>query len=90
MGIDQPQVKKTNLYLKLQNAFELYDKNSASVTESIITSGRGFQKLRGLESPIYVVSELQALSCGQEQDIVDKMDLVYLPKKLLQQKVTTI
>ena len=80
-------VMKTKLYLKFQNAFELYDKNSASVIESIISNGRGFQTLRGLQSPIYVVSELQALSCGQEQDVVNKMDLVYLPKKLLQQKV---
>ena len=81
-------VKKTKFYLKLQNAFEIYDKNSSSVNESIIANGRGFIKVRALQNPIYVVSELQALSCGgQEQDLVDKMELVYLPKKLLQQKV---
>ena len=85
--IDQKTVTQTKLYLKLQCAFEIYDKNSGNVMESIISNGRGFQNLRGLQSPIYVISELQALSCGQEQDIVDKMDLVYLPKKLLQQKV---
>ena len=87
--IDENMVKKTKLYLKLQNAFDIYDKN-ANVKESIICNGRGFLKLRSLQHPIYVVSELQALSCGQEQARVDEMDLVYLPKKLLQQKVTTI
>ena len=88
VDIRQTQVKSCKVHVKFMEAFERYDKlDHGHNTESIIANGRGFKRIRGLEYPVYVVSEIQAISCGNEQKKVDKMPLVYLPKKLLNQKV---
>ena len=78
-------VLKTNFHSKLSNAFMLYDKINTNNDVSIVANGPGFQKIIGHN--IYVVSELQALSCENNQGAVDKIPLVYLPKKHLKQKV---
>ena len=71
-------------------AFQRYDRTFTQNPESIICKRRGFQKLRSLNYPVYVLSECQVLSCGDEQEKVDKMPLVYLPKKHLKLKVKSI
>ena len=68
-------------------AFQRYDRNFSQNPESIISKGRGFQKIRSLKYPVYVASECQAISTGDEQAKVDQMPLVFLPKKHLKLKV---
>ena len=83
------QVMKCKLHAKLTSAFQQYDKVNCNSNEiSIVSNGRGFQQVRGLNKKLYIVSELQALACEGDQESVDKIPLVYLPKKHLNQKVS--
>lgn len=89
VSIDQKMVAKCKFHSKLTSAFQLYDKTNSNTNEiSIVSNGRGFQNIRGLDQKVYIVSELQALACQRDQESVDKIPLVYLPKKHLKQKVS--
>ena len=82
--MDMKMVKNTAFHSKLTKCFMLYDKLNSSNDVSIVSNGRGFQKING--QTVYVLSELQAISCD-DQGSVDKIPLVYLPRKHLKQKV---
>ena len=89
MTILQKKVIQTQFHSKLTTAFQQYDRVNSNNNElSIVSNGRGFQHVRGIDKKIYVVSELQALSCEGDQQSVDKIPLVYLPQKHLNQKVS--
>ena len=85
--IFQKMVSQCKVHVKFVEAFQRYDRHFSKNPESIISEKRGFQKIQSLKYPVYVVSECQALSTGDEQEKVDKMPLVYLPKKHLKLKV---
>ena len=85
--IYQKVVSKCKLHAKFMEAFQRYDRNFSQNPESIISKGRGFQKIRSLKYPVYIISECQAISTGDEQAKVDQMPLVFLPKKHLKLKV---